>query len=54
MASPRTRLQQQQQQLQQQWEAREGAFEICKVGADNIGRHFWRNNNNSNKRKRTA
>lgn len=34
MASPRTR------QQQQQWETREGAFEICNVGADNIGRHF--------------
>lgn len=37
MASPRTRLWEQQQQ---QWETREGAFEICNVAADNIGRHF--------------
>lgn len=33
MASPRTRQ-------QQQWATREAAFEICNVGADNIGRHF--------------
>lgn len=27
-------------QQQQQWGTREGEFEICNVGADNIGRHF--------------